>query len=121
MRDEIIKYLSECNLVELKHIFDSAISLRDDCTTDEASQDYECQSKILLCEVIREKFEGQEWEPWEYLLIARQDKAQYDKSWEIGNGEPFLQQGECMACKVQLVSHAKKAICPMCGSNAALT
>jgi hypothetical protein len=121
MREEIIKYLSECNLVELNHIIDSSISRRGDCVSNEVSTEYEYQSKVVLCEVIREKYKGQDWEPWEYFLIAHEDKAQYDKAWEIGNGEPFLQQGECQTCKIQLASHAKKVICPMCGEIAALT
>ena len=121
MKDDIIKYLSECNLVELRYIVNSAAEKRSDATVDKLGDGYGFQSKILLCDISREKFENDPWEPWEVSLIAAEDKNQYDKTWETGNGEPFLQLGECKNCEVKLAGHAKKSTCPLCGEYAALT
>jgi hypothetical protein len=121
MKEEIIQYLSQCNLVELNHILSSALTNRSDSTVNKVDDEYSYQSKLLLCEASREKFGELTWEPWKVSLIAAEDKSQYDNTWETGNGEPFFQEGECASCEVELAGHAKKSTCPLCGKYVPLT
>ncbi len=59
-------------------------------------------------------------EGWTIRLVAHADPVKYGPEW-FRAGEPFVQQGECYACGLDLASHVKQAICPMCSGVVHLT
>ena len=48
MREDIIKYLSECNIVELSHIIRTSIKNRNDAAISESDDEYSYQLRLLL-------------------------------------------------------------------------
>lgn len=114
-KDDVISYLSDCDLAELAGILNSVLPLR---SKELNENDIEIEINLVLAEVSR--FSDQE--NWGFSIVSKPNTENENyKVWEFGKGEPFVQEGECMSCKVKLCSHAKEVICPLCRGVAHLT
>ena len=56
---------------------------------------------------------------WSVNLIALPDPEFYEQGW--GDNSTCCQSGECRNCGQDIVSVAKRVICPVCGSKAYCT
>ena len=117
-KQDIIKYLSNCELVEFGNIVSKTIENRNDTVQTEGKH-YE--TRVLLAQVYKELEDDDTWSEWQSALIGQADLTEYDPGWEVKNGEPFLQMGKCISCGVEVHSHAKKAICPICKTKVLTT
>ncbi len=113
-RDDIIDYLKKCDLVEFGHIVSIVVAERKDTS---CSGEPGFDEQVLLSVVGRMDEDDGSKSAWEFSLVAQADPDIYDETWKITNGEPFLQAGFCNTCKLQLASHAKNVICPICSSK----
>lgn len=116
-RDEVVSFLANRAGAELTDILREAFAQRP----EPARVGDSSEAVLAFAIVDRERGDDGVWSPWTISLIAAPDMNVYDESWRHGNGEPYLQFGECSECRVQLASHAKHAICPLCGCSACLT
>lgn len=114
---EIIKYLEKCNIVEFTQIIRKVISNRKDTTYNESNY----ETKLAIGEIYKELDDDNKWSNWKFSLIPEPNSEFYDKSWFVGNGEPFIQMGFCENCEIELHGHAKNSICPICRRNVYLT
>ena len=114
---EIIKYLSNCNIVEFTKIIRDVISSRKDTNYNESGY----KSQLAIGEIYKELDDENNWGKWKFSLIPEPNMEFYDKSWFVGNGEPFIQMGSCVNCEIELHGHAKNSICPICKENVHLT
>ena len=82
------------------------------------------ESSLQLASVYRLRDEDENgtpfWDDWSFSLIACADPAEYGPEW-LQAGEPFAQQGRCANCDVEVFSHVKGALCPLCGNEVWLT
>ena len=112
-KDDVISYLSDCDLAELSGILNSVLPLR----SKELNEDG-IEINLVLAEVSRSSSKAE----WRFSVVSKPNtENQNYKDWEFGKGEPFVQEGKCMSCKVKLCSHAKEVICSLCGGVAHLT
>jgi hypothetical protein len=116
-REILIEQLTNCDLVEFARIINLAISRRSDAQT-ESNLD---RTRLLFGQAVQTRADDGPWSRWKIWVVASADMSAYGPEWEFGNGEPFLQEGECGSCQTKLCSHAKATICPICGCRNVLT
>jgi len=56
---------------------------------------------------------------WEVAAVAWPDREYYDGG--FGPEPDLVEQGTCAGCGVEVMSSAKVAICPVCGTRCQLT
>ena len=126
-REKVIQYLTNCHLVELATIIRQALLNRTDSKLSESYKEAEKeieynQSQIVLAEIYRDKNDDDSWSNYNIGVIAEPNMEIYkDEDWLYRNGEPFLQEGHCQRCSIELFSHAKNVICPICSNKESLT
>ena len=113
-KEELINYLAKCSGAELSEIINSALAQRDENGTQNGMV-----SRLVLCEASRLEDKNTEYySGWDFSPIAVQDESEYERTFK---GEPFSQSGQCLVCNVEVTSHAKIAICPLCGTKVSCT
>lgn len=111
MKTEVIDFLQKCSVAELSVVLYEALSSRT-----EAENKNGIDSRLVLCEAYRlldktsPYFEG-----WVFNPIGVAPKNQME------SGEPLLQSGHCENCEVEISSHLKNVICPLCGDYVGCT
>ena len=115
-KSAIIHYLSNCSGNELVEILTRSFEKRPENGIHPLEPSFE--SRLVLGEVFRQSEDNAEWSEWKFNLIADMNPEFYERTFE---GEPFLQAGECRICKVEIVSHVKNALCPLCRNEVYLT
>ncbi len=69
-----------------------------------------------------EEIDEAKWGPWRVRAVAYVDRTQYDEGYPEQWGDRlFTQHGSCPTCGMGLSSYMKRAICPICGTQAGLT
>jgi hypothetical protein len=115
-KQTVIEFLSNCSGNELITILKQALEKRPESGIDPLETFVE--RKLVLAEASRILNDDDIWEDWEIRLIADKNPEKYDKAFK---GEPFLQEGRCDNCKIEVASHVKNALCPICENEVWLT
>lgn len=118
-RQSVVSYLSELAGGEFAALLAEVFESRPESTTES----YE-EMRLRLAYVTR-YVDGDEngqpyWHSWDVALVAGADPDKYDDQW-LKSGEPFVQSGDCHKCGLQMASHVKQAVCPMCSVLVYLT
>ncbi|MFN8674340.1 MAG: hypothetical protein U0457_19930 [Candidatus Sericytochromatia bacterium] len=88
--------MEKCNIVEFTQIIRKVISNRKDTTYNESNY----ETKLAIGEIYKELDDDNKWSNWKFSLIPEPNSEFYDKSWFVGNGEPFIQMGFCENCEL---------------------
>lgn len=120
MKEEVIAYLKQCAGGELSDILRQVFAVRPETEPEGTAFEYRMVLGLAARENIAEKENDVRWGQWQIVLVGYLDPSVYSPDWEFW-GEPFVQYGECIRCRVEICSHVKTALCPLCGSQVQLT
>ena len=96
-REQIVDYLKTCTGRELSEILNTALSVREEVQTAHGLEDLNSEHDA----------------GWAFEVVADQwPESEERVEW----GEGLHQQGQCTTCGAEVLSHAKRARCPLCGS-----
>lgn len=110
----IVTYLRRCSGAELIEILGAVLPIRPEARSGNGIQDL-----LVLCNAYRLEDRSSPYDDgWMFEPVADQYPGAYEGR---ESGEPFLQAGFCAACEVEVVSHVKRAQCPLCGSKVGCT
>ena len=111
-KKNIINHLTSCPDNELIEILNDVLKSREVLPEEKGYSKH----KLAVCLVsqnIESDNDGKEsWGSLEFSLVGNHNKDYYGNNEFLG--EPFCQEGKCLNCDIQVVSHAKQAICPIC-------
>ena len=112
--EKAVNFLSECNGNVFVDIMTKVLANRTECISGNG---LDC--KLVLCEATRLSDRKSKYDDgWQFSVIADMDTTKFSRDTE---GEPFLQGGACKNCGVEVCSHVKIAICPLCGDSVGCT
>jgi hypothetical protein len=117
-RDDVIDYLKRCRGGELSDILRQVFAARPEAEPEGDAFEYRLLFGVASRENIAEGADQIRWGPWTIAAIAYQDPDKYPPDFE---GHPFVQYGDCAMCHVEVCSHVKQALCPVCGGTVSLT
>ena len=113
-KSDAIDFLTTCSGGELVEVLNQALPRRREVLNRNGLEDH-----LILCSAWRlADHSSPHNEGWQFSPIADQYPGAYT---ERESGEPFLQSGQCPGCGVEVDSHAKVAMCPLCGSRVECT
>ena len=114
MKEDIIKHLSSCTGNELIEILTKALSNRPEASTTNG-----VETKLIVSNASRLiDRDSKHYQGWDFSPIGDLDLEKHNRNTE---GEPFLQSGHCIDCDIEIDSHVKAAICPLCGRKVSCT
>lgn len=112
-QEKIVQFLRECSGSVLSLVLTEALKDREENVKDSI-----CESRLVLGMADRSVRDEGGWGPWNVRAIAPHDSSVYP----LGNdGEPFCQYGTCPQCGLEVASHIKNALCPICEADVYLT
>lgn len=118
-RQSVVSYLNQLPGGELAALLAEVFDSRPESTTRSHEE-----MRLRLAYVTRDLDDDENgkpyWRPWDVALVASADSNKYDEKW-LQSGEPFVQFGDCAHCGLQMASHVKQAVCPMCSELVYLT
>jgi len=114
MKLEIISYLKACSGNEFIEIMSLVLPARPEIEDRNGLIE-----RLVFCQASRlEDKSSPAYEGWSFNPVGDLDLSVYERD---TTGEPFLQSGQCENCDVEVDSHVKRAICPLCGGSVECT
>ncbi len=117
-KDEIVRYLEQCEGNELADILRQVFATRP----EGKDEGLVAQNQMVFGVASREnqaEDEGVIWGPWIVHAVAYFNPAKYPDG--DFRGDPFVQFGNCANCNLPVCSHVKNALCPVCNEPVYLT
>lgn len=117
-REEVIKYLQQLHGSELIALLKEVFPVRPEVEDEGTAFHYKMFLGVAVRENISEDFDRDKWDNWKLTAVGYADENKYGKHF---TGEPFVQIGDCENCNIEICSHVKGALCPICGSKVYLS
>lgn len=115
---EVLEYLRQCSGRELSDILRRVFVARPEGRDEGLAFQHRLILGVATRENVASVENGVEWGPWTVAAVGSPEPGEYPEDFD---GEPFLQNGECPACRMEVCSHVKQACCPLCGRPVSLT